>query len=628
VVVIATFWRFCVPRLGMSCCQLAGTTSRHTGGRVALVLLATALHLVPQAGGASSETMEPGLVVEHEHYGYPNSSVVIAIDKKVDFWNKPRVRMMMRWRGYIKIQEAGNYTFEAEALGGTKLFIDKKPVISWGANRTLGTQDIRSSCSLTADYHRFWLEYEEEVGEMGVVLKYMGPDTGHALKVVPASAFTHRRGPCDLTKVLHIGAPPCVSAGEVRWALNDGERCEVAACAAGYYPAQGLATGVTPVAPPLAVAAGAATVGRSGVFVGCRAGQYFPAAVCAGLSCTAPVVPNVTSATCQAGEVVADGAECVPKCPNGFIPGAEGPLMCKNGSLSGVWYDCHLPRNCKVDPRPIVNVGVEACVGGNVVEDGARCIPQCAEGFVPAGDGPVCRDGLLAKASARGPAFECVRHTTTPFVPASFKAPTAPPTLVPTAQPTAPPTNLLGGKHLASFFKSAPPWLLYVAAACAILLCIAAASVLCRSRKSRGTSSGQQHALASRTSSMSGLLTDSEDDGAAEAGDLPRSRPHSIETGPAPSAPVAEGSERIISASHRPMSAADEWRQTRQAASSQAPGTSGSLTSASDSAGGRRWGGTAHEVPWSEVSLRSREREQQHAASSGLPHWSDVRALE
>ncbi|CAJ1398978.1 unnamed protein product [Effrenium voratum] len=107
------------------------------------------------------------------------------------------------------------------------------------------------------------------------------------MKLIPAHALMHEKGPCDLRSIRGVDATACGSQDQPRWALGSGESCEVR-CSWGQYP-QGMP--------------------RSSSLVTCNYGQLSqPDFSCAPMACSAPQVAHVASPGCEEGMQATIGA--------------------------------------------------------------------------------------------------------------------------------------------------------------------------------------------------------------------------------------------------------------------------------------------------------------------------------
>ncbi|MGA2498363.1 MAG: autotransporter-associated beta strand repeat-containing protein, partial [Tepidisphaeraceae bacterium] len=89
--------------------------------------------------------------------------------------------------GLLNITTAGVYHFSASVDDTANLFIDgNAPIVVTAYNVT-----ANGSFYLTAGYHTFDLRWNNNGGNQAAIISYQGPDTGNALNVIPASAFTY-----------------------------------------------------------------------------------------------------------------------------------------------------------------------------------------------------------------------------------------------------------------------------------------------------------------------------------------------------------------------------------------------------------------------------------------------------
>lgn len=388
-------------------------------------------HWHPGAGGivsavghamAIEDDLAPGLLVERKHLK-TNATTVVAIDPKVSFWSRQIESFAARWSGSMLIQERGEYTLQLSSIGGAELVLDGHVLLPH--HGTAGTQQHNCTVVLEAGYHDMNLMYEETSGEAGLTLEYAGPDNGNSLDVVPSSVLFHRKGPCALW-VWNARDPPCKD----RWALASGDSCDLH-CASGYFVGPSKATTQE---------------------VTCDKGELFPQGFsCSGLPCEVPKIANTSEPRCAEGDLLHDGANCTPACWPGFLPRVDGSLHCHNGTLEGVWHDCHIPAPCHLEAESIDHGEAELCQGGNMVPSGSRCVAQCEAGYTPSRSFLDCVDGSFLPAGGNDASgnvgepgeesFRCIpsgisQAGSSGTAIASTPTPTPRPTPAPTPAPT------------------------------------------------------------------------------------------------------------------------------------------------------------------------------------------------
>eukprot|EP00931_Biecheleriopsis_adriatica_P122109 TRINITY_DN9711_c0_g1_i7.p1 TRINITY_DN9711_c0_g1~~TRINITY_DN9711_c0_g1_i7.p1 ORF type:complete len:1818 (+),score=284.41 TRINITY_DN9711_c0_g1_i7:92-5455(+) len=110
----------------------------------------------------------------------------------INWWNEggmPDLRrtdhFALRYRGFLTIHSAGQYTFFTTSDDGSKLWVDNQDVLN---NDGCHPMEERSgSIYLAAGRVPMQVEFFENGGGAGLVLQYQGPDTDNAKRVIPES---------------------------------------------------------------------------------------------------------------------------------------------------------------------------------------------------------------------------------------------------------------------------------------------------------------------------------------------------------------------------------------------------------------------------------------------------------
>lgn len=91
------------------------------------------------------------------------------------------------FEGWVSVPATGVWSFSSESDDGSRLLIDGRPVVS---NDGLhGMVDRSGTVALEAGFHRIRVEFFENYGGAGEIVRWQGPGTARA--VIPASAFWH-----------------------------------------------------------------------------------------------------------------------------------------------------------------------------------------------------------------------------------------------------------------------------------------------------------------------------------------------------------------------------------------------------------------------------------------------------
>eukprot|EP00293_Proteomonas_sulcata_P020782 CAMPEP_0184303712 /NCGR_PEP_ID=MMETSP1049-20130417/13410_1 /TAXON_ID=77928 /ORGANISM="Proteomonas sulcata, Strain CCMP704" /LENGTH=291 /DNA_ID=CAMNT_0026615341 /DNA_START=8 /DNA_END=883 /DNA_ORIENTATION=+ len=87
----------------------------------------------------------------------------------------PASRIAVVWKGYIKIDQAGEYAFSTSSDDGSHLWIGKEMIVD---NSGLhGNRERKGEIGLSSGYHVFKADFFENGGGESMVVKYSGPDT-------------------------------------------------------------------------------------------------------------------------------------------------------------------------------------------------------------------------------------------------------------------------------------------------------------------------------------------------------------------------------------------------------------------------------------------------------------------
>ena len=143
------------------------------------------------------EALRPGLI--GEYYAGANFDIpsLRRIDPGVSFqWNAvapawadapAELFSTMRWRGYLRIPEAGQYTLQVITSDGLRLFLDEKEVFSrWFPQSGIVETAVPT---LGQGYHAFLLEYLKSPGKAGITFSCKKvADSGESL---PSEILVH-----------------------------------------------------------------------------------------------------------------------------------------------------------------------------------------------------------------------------------------------------------------------------------------------------------------------------------------------------------------------------------------------------------------------------------------------------
>ncbi len=181
---------------------------RHIGGEVTEIptdirLLGNASQLVP-------------------HLNWPASDRGIADIPIVD-------QLVVQFTGGLIVEEAGQYLFQLESDDGAKLYLDHRLLIDNDGVHGMKKKDS-SSISLDPGVYAIRVEYFENTGEAGLILRYQPPN--RPMEVVPQHVLLPVAGStleeyfqADVTEIPDsYDAPPLATAVETRTNENEGGR--------------------------------------------------------------------------------------------------------------------------------------------------------------------------------------------------------------------------------------------------------------------------------------------------------------------------------------------------------------------------------------------------------------------
>eukprot|EP00913_Durusdinium_trenchii_P033555 g31413.t1 len=158
--------------------------------------------------------LEQGLVGELFDFKTKTSTVAV-IDHTVHHWGDVYSALAIKWKGFLFIRKPA-----------AELRIDGAILIKEDALMLARASIPSTTVTLPAGYHSILIGYTELEGQAGFAINYIGPDTEDELKLIPAHALLHVRGPCDLRPLVGLDHIACGTADRPRWALGHGESCE------------------------------------------------------------------------------------------------------------------------------------------------------------------------------------------------------------------------------------------------------------------------------------------------------------------------------------------------------------------------------------------------------------------
>ncbi|CAJ1395594.1 unnamed protein product [Effrenium voratum] len=118
----------------------------------------------------------------------------------------PKDKFAIQWRGTLKIQTAGLYTFFLTSDDGSRLELDGVEVVLNGGFH--GMEEKSGQVNLTQGGHTLLVEFYEGGGGAGIIFYWQGPDSNDAKEVVPPEVF-------ETTPPKVMECPTCGSPGEV-----------------------------------------------------------------------------------------------------------------------------------------------------------------------------------------------------------------------------------------------------------------------------------------------------------------------------------------------------------------------------------------------------------------------------
>jgi len=300
-------------------------------------------------------------------------------------------RLAVKWIGALQIKVPGAYFFQLTSYGTSKLMLDGKTILTLPDNVNSNSTRMTPVLDMASGYHSLIVQYKEIEGKSGCLFEYAGPDSSGTLQAVPAAVLWHQRGPCSL-QLPHVAKPPC--SGPRRWALDDGEHCEVR-CLEGYF---------------------SSVSGGSMELLHCKAGKLLPPGfVCDQRPCFAPQVALAKNPSCREGAAIRRGGSCTPQCRIGYgasIRGAQSldALQCDSkGTLHG-YFTCEQKNKCKMPVLPIIHGASPPCEGGGMISHGDGCLARCQPGYAPSRK-PTCNNGML-----QPPTFVCNPQPSTSII--------------------------------------------------------------------------------------------------------------------------------------------------------------------------------------------------------------------
>jgi len=127
--------------------------------------------------GYKTEGIKPSLVKETEKIDFKNDD---AFKKEsADF---PSNHFFSEYKGKVKVDSAGKYTFSSASDDGSRLWVNEKKVVdNWGIH---GTQERKGRIYLKAGYHDIRAIHFENEGGASLTVKYKGEDTKNKWELV------------------------------------------------------------------------------------------------------------------------------------------------------------------------------------------------------------------------------------------------------------------------------------------------------------------------------------------------------------------------------------------------------------------------------------------------------------
>jgi hypothetical protein len=145
------------------------------------------------SGGGASPQPPPGSPAGTTSTATP---IVTRIDATVDFGfanppapGVPDNGFMVAWTGYLRITNAGNYTFQVRIDDGARLWVNSNLVIdSWTDKPP--TDVMSGAVALAAGYYPIRLEFYENGGGEECRLRYSGPDSSNQMVIIPSAVLS------------------------------------------------------------------------------------------------------------------------------------------------------------------------------------------------------------------------------------------------------------------------------------------------------------------------------------------------------------------------------------------------------------------------------------------------------
>src|SRR5690606_28535572 len=128
------------------------------------------------------------------------------------------------FNGYLRIEQAGAYTFYLNSDDGSQLFLEGEMVIDFdGFHEICNGGPESTACpngwgrpsaaiNLNQGSHLLRIRFFQYTGGRNLILRYAGPDTGGTVVVVPAEAYSSGSAPGRINPAAP-GAPQTTSLG-------------------------------------------------------------------------------------------------------------------------------------------------------------------------------------------------------------------------------------------------------------------------------------------------------------------------------------------------------------------------------------------------------------------------------
>lgn len=106
------------------------------------------------------------------------------------FWvGGPDTTYGAQFTGTITVPSTGTWTFYTDSDDGSKLWIDGTLVVDNDGLHSM--REISGTIALSAGDHDFKLQFFENQGRHGLIVRWQGPGGSPAKQVIPGSAFSH-----------------------------------------------------------------------------------------------------------------------------------------------------------------------------------------------------------------------------------------------------------------------------------------------------------------------------------------------------------------------------------------------------------------------------------------------------